>query len=45
MEVNGTCITHFNGNEIDLSKWNRYRPCAKPFAISGTPQVPEKSYR
>jgi lysyl-tRNA synthetase, class II len=22
--VNGTCITHFNGNEIDLSKWHRY---------------------
>ncbi len=24
MEVNGTCITHFNGNEIDLGKWHRY---------------------
>jgi lysyl-tRNA synthetase class 2 len=23
MEVNGTCITHFNGNEIDLGKWTR----------------------
>jgi lysyl-tRNA synthetase class 2 len=23
MEVNGTCITHFNGNEIDLSKWTK----------------------
>jgi lysyl-tRNA synthetase, class II len=23
-EVNGTTITHFNGNEIDLSKWHRY---------------------
>jgi lysyl-tRNA synthetase, class II len=22
-EVNGTTITHFNGNEIDLSKWTR----------------------
>ncbi|HEX4578133.1 MAG TPA: amino acid--tRNA ligase-related protein, partial [Edaphobacter sp.] len=22
--VNGTCITHFNGHEIDLSKWHRY---------------------
>jgi lysyl-tRNA synthetase class 2 len=22
--VNGSCITHFNGNEIDLGKWNRY---------------------
>jgi lysyl-tRNA synthetase class 2 len=22
--VNGTCITHFNGNEIDLGKWHRY---------------------
>jgi lysyl-tRNA synthetase class 2 len=21
--VNGTCITHFNGHEIDLSKWTR----------------------
>lgn len=24
MEVNGTCITHFNDNEIDLGKWHRY---------------------
>jgi len=24
MEVNGTTITHFNGNEIDLGKWHRY---------------------
>ncbi len=24
MEVNGTCNTHFNGNEIDLGKWHRY---------------------
>ncbi len=23
-EVNGTTITHFNGNEIDLGKWHRY---------------------
>jgi len=23
-EVNGTTIAHFNGNEIDLSKWRRY---------------------
>jgi lysyl-tRNA synthetase class 2 len=23
-QVNGTCITHFNGNEIDLGKWHRY---------------------
>jgi lysyl-tRNA synthetase class 2 len=23
-EVNGTTITHFNGHEIDLSKWHRY---------------------
>jgi len=23
-EVNGTAITHFNGDEIDLSKWRRY---------------------
>ena len=23
-EVNGTTITHFNGNEIDLGKWQRY---------------------
>ena len=23
-QVNGTTITHFNGNEIDLSKWHRY---------------------
>ncbi len=23
-EVNGTMIAHFNGNEIDLSKWRRY---------------------
>ncbi len=23
-EVNGTTITHFNGDEIDLSKWRRY---------------------
>ncbi len=23
MEVNGTTITHFNGNEIDLSKWTK----------------------
>ncbi|HSY69933.1 MAG TPA: lysine--tRNA ligase, partial [Edaphobacter sp.] len=23
-EVNGTTITHFNGSEIDLSKWHRY---------------------
>ncbi len=23
-EVNDTTITHFNGNEIDLSKWHRY---------------------
>ncbi len=23
-EVNGTTITHFNGNEIDLGKWRRY---------------------
>jgi lysyl-tRNA synthetase, class II len=23
-EVNGTTITHFNGNQIDLSKWHRY---------------------
>ncbi len=23
-EVNGTTITHFNGNEIDLSRWHRY---------------------
>ena len=22
-EVNGTPITHFNGHEIDLSKWTR----------------------
>ncbi len=24
-EVNGTTITNFNGNEIDLSKWAKYR--------------------
>ncbi len=23
-EVNGTTITHFNGNQIDLSRWRRY---------------------
>ena len=23
-DVNGTTITHFNGNEIDLGKWHRY---------------------
>jgi lysyl-tRNA synthetase class 2 len=23
-QVNGTTITHFNGNEIDLGKWHRY---------------------
>ena len=23
-EVNGTTVTHFNGNEIDLGKWHRY---------------------
>jgi lysyl-tRNA synthetase, class II len=23
-QVNGTTITHFNGNEIDLAKWHRY---------------------
>ena len=23
-EANGTCITNFNGNEIDLGKWHRY---------------------
>jgi lysyl-tRNA synthetase class 2 len=23
-QVNGTCITHFNGHEIDLSKWKRF---------------------
>jgi lysyl-tRNA synthetase class 2 len=23
-KVNGTCITHFKGNEIDLGKWRRY---------------------
>ena len=23
MEVNGTTVTHFNGNEIDLSKWQK----------------------
>jgi lysyl-tRNA synthetase class 2 len=23
--VNGTCITHFNGHEIDLGKWRKYR--------------------
>jgi lysyl-tRNA synthetase class 2 len=23
-KVNGTTITHFNGNEIDLSKWKKY---------------------
>jgi lysyl-tRNA synthetase class 2 len=23
-QVNGTCITHFNGHEIDLGKWHRY---------------------
>jgi lysyl-tRNA synthetase class 2 len=23
-EVNGTTITHFNGNEIDLARWHRY---------------------
>jgi lysyl-tRNA synthetase class 2 len=23
-QVNGTCITHFNGNEIDLGKWKKY---------------------
>ncbi len=23
-EVNGTCITHFNGHEINLGKWHRY---------------------
>ncbi len=41
MEVNGTCITHFNGNEIDLSKWNRYsmREAIRNF---WPPQVPEK---
>jgi lysyl-tRNA synthetase class 2 len=22
-QVNGTCITHFNGNEIDLGKWTK----------------------
>ncbi len=24
MEVNGTTVTHFNGNEIDLGKWRRF---------------------
>ena len=24
-QVNGTCITHFNGHEIDLGKWKKYR--------------------
>src|SRR6202000_2884314 len=23
MEVNGSCITHFNGSDIDLSKWQK----------------------
>jgi lysyl-tRNA synthetase class 2 len=23
-QVNGTCITNFNGNEIDLGKWRKY---------------------
>ena len=34
-EVNGTTITHFNGNEIDLSKWHRTTRCAKRSSSSG----------
>ena len=40
-EVNGTTITHFNGNEIDLGKWQS-SPCAKPSSSAG-PRLREPS--
>ena len=34
MEVNGTTITHFNGNEIDLGN-GPSSPCARPSSSGG----------
>ncbi|HSY68068.1 MAG TPA: amino acid--tRNA ligase-related protein, partial [Edaphobacter sp.] len=44
-EVNGTTITHFNGSEIDLSKWHRYSMREAivhfwPEAAGAKPQAP-----
>jgi lysyl-tRNA synthetase class 2 len=45
-EVNGTTITHFNGDEIDLSKWRRYsmREAIIEFWPEGVGQAPKMEH-
>ncbi len=38
-QVNGTCITHFNGNEIDLGKWTKLS--MREAIIKWWPKIPK----